>query len=1294
MRRFRQELDRLSFFDLSDSHGPPPKPCSRSSFSFRVASLGFDSPARRWIPRSRHASAPAGDPPGPGPPGGAPALLIGGAGPHLSHRGSTLAPPPPSAAPAFAPHNLQPAPPGHPHAYPVPDPSPAVLLATSSDLPPSVRRPSAPSLGLAPPPPPPPPPAPARSVAAAAEEEGAPRPTSSIRELDQVGEAFAKMKHAIQIMGGISDALLVVRPDGSVAHMNESAREMFRPGPGRLSASGHAPEGAPAPGEPGYASVLEYFAPEHEASMAAFLAAAAAGRCGLSVLESEALPREGSVRTGGAARRFPVEISVGRMQYGGDFLLVLVVRDISERKELCLPWSLSRAERRRPLSLSLTRRAPPSLPSLPPSLPPPASPRLSPSLPRSSPQAMERALKASEERARVTSEDMRRILETAGAPIFMARMLGRELLELVAPDDRPAAAALFARALHGREEAAGAAPAELCLRVPQAGNDLRLLLSATPRRDARGAVVGAVAVGQDMTEKRRRIEAEATNETKNRFLAYTVHELRTPLNGVLGLGELLGETSLDEEQRELSHAIHNCSEQVHLPFSLTHPAHPAPPHARPRPPRPAPRPPPPPRPAPRPPRPRAGLRPPARPAQMLVIVDLEAVPFDLRPALEELVEIVAPTAFAKGVELASFIPPPLEGERCPRLVGDPCRLKRAPPRPAPPRPNLPPDAPACRQIITNLAYNGIKFTHKGHVIVACEVFPAGPAAARLRVEVSDTGLGIDPKGIDRIWQDYVQADQSITRLFGGTGMGLPISKRLVELMGGSITVESVPGHGSTFTIEVPLALAPCAENGLANGVARSESGDEAAPEPAPARLEDAPSLAGMYPHLGPGSPALYPPRLALPPGLPAFPPLLVFHPDPEVSAIVLGYARSAGWPGPSSRAHAPPAPAGPEEPPAGREPPAALPPHALVIVDESSSASALDASRSPDAERGSPAPSGVPAGPEWVAELPLGKPVRYHKFVATLQRALDALAAAAAAAAEPERLETAAGAGAPEAEAAVIEVRADAARSQTPAPSPPPPPRSSPRPRSPSGAADGGQRSGSTARGGAEAPRSIPGGRPGGRSFPRPSGARSAERRRQLGRPSGALAIPKAAARASPHPPPPPPPPADGPLEQPPILVVDDVDLNRKVCVSLLKKGGLACDQATHGGEAVDHVRARCVCARSPFSKIGREEMEAARGEAPYRVIFMDMEMPVLDGTGATREIRRLEAAGETGGPPSAIVVECELTLRAPQALTANAMEASLRRCLEAGMNAVLVKPVRKDDVLGTVERHSTWRRP
>eukprot|EP00741_Cyanophora_paradoxa_P021812 tig00000241_g21055.t1 len=1161
MQRFRDELDHISFFDLSDSHGPrpPPKPS-------RPGPSGGGGAPMAMTPSRGAGAAPAG--------------------PQLSRRGSGL---------ARHGRPLSEAPPSSPATYPrAPEPAgadaPTVLLATSADLPPSVRRPSLPALPIAISPAPAPSAPPPK-----AEVESSARPTSSIRELDQ-------------IMGGISDALLVVRPDGSVAHMNESARAMFRTGPSEINpAPGAGEREGPGAGAP--ASVLEYFAPEYTTAMSSFLAAA--GRGGLSVLEAEALRAPPAVSApADAARRFPVEISVGRMQYDGEAssLLVLVVRDISQRK------------------------------------------------------TMERALVESERRARVASEDMKRILETAGAPIFIvdlelrvagwnwaaARLTGIPEGErssppacapslLVAPEDRAAAEALFSRALRGGEEAAGAAPAELCLRVPPTSDDLRLLLSATPRRDARGAVIGA-----DITEKRRRIEAEAINETKSRFLAYTIHELRTPLNGVLGLGELLGETALDEEQRELSHAIHTCSEQMLVIVNDLLDLHKI----------------------------EAGK------------VELEAVPFDLRPVVEELIEVVAPTAFSKGIELASFIPPPRECERCPRLVGDPCRLK---------------------QIIMNLAYNGIKFTRKGHVIVACEVLPAGPATAlvrvhtRLHIDVKDTGLGIDPAGIDRIFQDYAQADQSVTRLYGGTGMGLPIVKRLAELMGGTVSVESAPGVGSTFTVEVPLPLVgecggPPAQPGGFGGDEAEAEDEEVAPGPAAARLEDAPSLATL-PRGGtctsrrrstrPASPSRRPRRV--PPALGRPPRPRGRRHRPRVRAL-----RRLAPP----RLRRPP----PDEPPP--DPAAPRPPRALLVLDESvpcrpaaaaaaSAAASLvcleppiprsarahrqrSSSRQPSVcacaseavpERASPPPEGE-AGPALVSKLPLVKPVRYHKFVKTLQRALEALAAAPATApaeaelevkeeveteakvgAEAETPSAADGAGgglgtvhegAPgaEAEAAVIE----AAVPSTPGTAEPKPepelPAAAPEPEPPPPA-------------------------PPDRKAPAPEG-RAGAAASDLRAPPGA---PEAAER---------------PAEQPGILVVDDVDLkcpapprpapplgssasrppagphlagSRKVCASLLKKGGLACDEAAHGAEALDRVRAR-----------------AARGDAPYRVVFMDMEA---------------RGGGGDGGPPSAIV-----------ALTANVVAESLQRCLDAGMDALLAKPVRKDDVLGTVERFSAWRRP
>eukprot|EP00741_Cyanophora_paradoxa_P015613 tig00020903_g15073.t1 len=106
-------------------------------------------------------------------------------------------------------------------------------------------------------------------------------------------------------------------------------------------------------------------------------------------------------------------------------------------------------------------------------------------------------------------------------------------------------------------------------------------------------------------------------------------------------------------------------------------------------------------------------------------------------------------------------------------------------------------------------------------------------------------------------------------------------------------------------------------------------------------------------------------------------------------------------------------------------------------------------------------------------------------------------------------------------------------------------------------------------------------------------------------------------------------------------------------------RAGERADTATHGGEAVEAVRGR-----------------AERGEPPYAMIFMDMEMPVMDGFQASRKIRQLEAEGATKGPPSKIV-----------ALTANAMEASRERCREAGMDDFLAKPVKMDQIARMVER-------
>ncbi|MGA8494770.1 MAG: ATP-binding protein [Xanthobacteraceae bacterium] len=157
-------------------------------------------------------------------------------------------------------------------------------------------------------------------------------------------------------------------------------------------------------------------------------------------------------------------------------------------------------------------------------------------------------------------------------------------------------------------------------------------------------------------------------------------------------------------------------------------------------------------------------------------LDLEARPFALAAFVEESVELLGPRAQAKGLEICCYV-----DERLPaRVVGDAARL---------------------RQVLFNLAGNAIKFTELGGVSIIVEP-DAQPDA--IAISVRDTGIGISAEDQARIFLEFEQADGSSTRRFGGTGLGLTISKRIVERMAGSIAVESAPGEGSTFRVSLPL----------------------------------------------------------------------------------------------------------------------------------------------------------------------------------------------------------------------------------------------------------------------------------------------------------------------------------------------------------------------------------------------------------------------------------------------------------------------------------------------------------
>jgi len=160
-------------------------------------------------------------------------------------------------------------------------------------------------------------------------------------------------------------------------------------------------------------------------------------------------------------------------------------------------------------------------------------------------------------------------------------------------------------------------------------------------------------------------------------------------------------------------------------------------------------------------------------------LELDPIDFELRAVVEEVGEQFAGRAHDKGLELALDV-----GDDLPRCVhGDPNRL---------------------RQILTNLVGNAVKFTAAGEVVVSVHGQRSAQGDVRMRFEVRDTGVGIDPGGLPRLFESFTQADSSTTRRYGGSGLGLAISQRLAERMGGEIGASSEPGVGSTFWFTVQV----------------------------------------------------------------------------------------------------------------------------------------------------------------------------------------------------------------------------------------------------------------------------------------------------------------------------------------------------------------------------------------------------------------------------------------------------------------------------------------------------------
>jgi len=509
---------------------------------------------------------------------------------------------------------------------------------------------------------------------------------------DALTQAEAERGRARTIIDSSPDPAIIVRRDGTIDYVNRQGVAMLGFTPEELigaSVERLVPAAARA---------------RHPGHMRDFFAAGQARQMGSN--------RELTVVTK-SLREIPVEISLSPMDYRGERMVIVSLRDVTENKRLQreIKDALSDAKAERTRTDAILAGAPDPI-----------------------------IIVRSDSKIEYVNDQVTRILGYAAS-----ELIGQSL-EILIPKRYLTGHGSQVRGFFeaGQVRFMGAGR-ELFART-KSGQEIPVAIALSPvKAGDRSVVVAAIRDVTDQKEAEKAVReardaAEAATKAKSDFLASMSHEIRTPMNGITGMADVLAQTSLDDEQKHMLRTIRESGNALItvindiLDFSKIE----------------------------------AGK------------LDLETVSMSIVDAVEGVAATLTPNAVKKGVRIHVFVDPQLPAA----VRGDPTRL---------------------RQILFNLGGNAVKFSDGKDVqIRAVPSARSDDGRTWVRFDLIDSGIGISKENQAKLFQAFSQAETSTTRKFGGTGLGLAICKRLTEMMGGLIGVDSREGHGSTFWVELPF----------------------------------------------------------------------------------------------------------------------------------------------------------------------------------------------------------------------------------------------------------------------------------------------------------------------------------------------------------------------------------------------------------------------------------------------------------------------------------------------------------